>query len=274
MNKIQQVYDILYEEYGPQGWWPIINNKTLICEYGIGAPRNESEVLEICIGAILTQNTGWYPNVVRAIQQLKLGRPFTKEELELIEAAEIHKGIIRERPRKQTTGHILTQNTAWNNVTKAINNLKDNDLIAINKIINVDISKLKDLIKPAGYYNQKAERLKLIALFFKKNKTITREKLLKIKGIGLETADSILLYALNKPYFVIDAYTKRIFKRLGIRDTDNYDELQQLFIKNLEKDTKLFNEYHALIVKLGKNICKKKPLCDECPLNSICNKNI
>ena len=274
MNKIMEIYHKLLKMYGSQGWWPIINNKTLLCEYGLGAPRNEAERLEIAIGTILTQNTRWYPNVVRAIQQLKLGRPFTKQELEVIRQAEIHKGIIREKPRKQTTGNILTQNTAWNNVEKAINNLKQADLIASDKIINVDIAKLKDLIKPAGYYNQKAERLKIIAHFFKKNKNITREKLLQIKGVGPETADSILLYALKQPYFVIDAYTKRIFRRLGITNTDNYEELQQLFEKNLKKDTKTFNEYHALIVCLGKNICRKKPLCNNCPLSSICKHNI
>ncbi len=171
-------------------------------------------------------------------------------------------------------GAILTQNTSWNNVAKAINNLKEADLIASDKILKVDITKLKELIRPAGYYNQKAERLKIIAEFFKDNKNITRESLLKIKGIGPETADSILLYAYNKPYFVIDAYTKRIFNRLGLVNTEDYEELQQIFSNTLDSNPKLFNEYHALIVNLGKNICKKKPLCVNCPLNSICKHNI
>ena len=99
-----------------------------------------------------------------------------------------------------------------------------------------------------------------------------RKKLLEIKGIGPETADSILLYAFNKPIFVVDAYTKRIFNRLGCKEK-TYEEFQKLFMDNLEKDQKLFNEYHALLVELGKNHCRKKPLCRECPLNSMCKNN-
>jgi endonuclease III related protein len=171
-------------------------------------------------------------------------------------------------------GAILTQNTSWNNVERAIKNLKKHNLIDIDKIIKIDNEKLADLIRSAGYYNQKAERLKIVAKFFKDCKKIDREALLNIKGIGPETADSILLYTYNKPYFVIDAYTKRIFSRLGIIRADDYQEIQEIFEKNLPQDPKLFNEYHALIVNLGKNICKKKPLCKECPLNNICKHNI
>ena len=171
-------------------------------------------------------------------------------------------------------GAILTQNTSWNNVEKAINNLKENDLIASDKILKVDTQKLANLIKPSGYYNQKAERLKIIAKFFKENKEVTRENLLKVKGVGPETADSILLYAFNKPYFVIDTYTKRIFKRLGIAKTEDYNQLQELFHKNLDNNSKLFNEYHALLVRLGKEFCTKTPICKKCLLNNICNHNI
>ena len=172
-------------------------------------------------------------------------------------------------------GAVLTQNTNWKNVEKAIFNLNKAKLVDINKIKKINKKKLASLIRPSGYYNQKAERLKLVAGFFNKNKNPTREELLVIKGIGPETADSILLYAFNKPFFVVDAYTKRIFSRLGFCDGKcSYDELQQLFQKNLPKKTKLFNEYHALLVELGKNYCKKKPVCTSCPLNKLCKKII
>lgn len=268
--------------YGSQGWWPIINNKTLICEYGVGAPRNEAESLEICFGAILTQNTGWYPNVVRAIQQLKLGREFKKQELEVLKQVEIHKDHIRERPRKQTTNHILTQNTNWKNVEKAIFNLNKHNLINVEKIKKIKNKKLALIIKSSGYHNQKAKKLKNfcsflldsynsdIYLFFKNNIKKLRKELLEINGIGPETADSIMLYAAQKPIFVIDAYTKRIMNRIGIKE-ETYDELQNLFMKNLKSNEKVFNEYHALLVELGKNICKKKPLCIECPINNQCS---
>ena len=244
--------------YGPQGWWPIVNDKTLICEYhpnDYSYPRTDAERFEICIGAILTQNTGWYPNVVRAIQQLKLGRPFTKEELELIEAAEIHKGIIREKPRKQTTGHILTQNTSWPQVEKALLNLRKLKALTPMKIKKLNLEKLKQAIKPAGYFNQKAKKLKIFAEFYinLKGKTPTREELLNVWGIGPETADSILLYAFKVPTFVVDAYTKRIFAKLGlIEKNEQYEKVKKMFEENLPKDFKLYQEYHALIVEHAK----------------------
>ncbi len=176
-------------------------------------------------------------------------------------------------------GAILTQNTNWKNVEKAIINLNKKKLINVKKIRKINIKKLAKLIRPSGYYNQKAERLKIIANFLsinsikklKKEKKL-REKLLSLKGIGPETADSILLYAFQKPVFVVDAYTKRIFQRIGYKE-ESYDELQQLFMNNLKKDTKLFNEYHALLVELGKNYCKTKPVCEECPVNKLCKNN-
>lgn len=169
-------------------------------------------------------------------------------------------------------GAILTQNTNWKNVEKALYNLSKNNVLDINKIRDINQDKLAQLIRPAGYYNQKAERLKLIAEFLSKNKNPEKKQLLNVKGIGPETADSILLYAYQKPYFVIDAYTKRIFERLGYKK-DNYDEWQSLFTNNLKKDTKLFNEYHALLVELGKNHCKTKPVCKECPIKTLCNQS-
>lgn len=183
-----------------------------------------------------------------------------------------HGKKIDERQRFEIiAGAILTQNTAWKNVEKAIFNLNKNKLIDIDKIIKTSQKKLAELIKSAGYYNQKAERLKIVANFMKKHENPTREQLLNVKGIGPETADSMLLYAFNKPFFVVDAYTKRIFSRIGLCDENAaYDELQELFHKNLKKDAKLFNEYHALLVELGKNCCKKKSDCANCPIKKLC----
>jgi endonuclease-3 related protein len=171
-------------------------------------------------------------------------------------------------------GAILTQNTSWKNVEKAIFNLNKEKLVNINKIKKVKRKKLASLIRPSGYYNQKAEKLKIAAEFFSKNKNPKRSELLAVKGIGPETADSILLYAFQKPYFVIDAYTKRIFSRIGICKPDiKYEDLQSIFHKNL-KNTKIFNEYHALLVELGKQFCTTKPKCNNCPVNNSCKKFI
>ncbi len=169
-------------------------------------------------------------------------------------------------------GAILTQNTNWKNVEKSLENLSKNNMLSMDRIRRANQKKLAKLIRSAGYYNQKAERLKLIAGFIFKNKNPTREELLDVKGIGPETADSILLYAFNKPIFVVDAYTKRIFERLGFKER-GYDELQELFHKNLNKDYKVFNEYHALLVELGKNYCRKKPNCGGCPITQYCGGN-
>jgi len=172
-------------------------------------------------------------------------------------------------------GAILTQNTAWKNVEKAIFNLNNTKLLDINKIKSEKKHKIANLIKPSGYYNQKAERLKLAAKFFSKNNQPTRKQLLSVKGIGPETADSILLYAFNKPIFVIDAYTKRIFSRIGIcKNKYSYDELQNIFHSSLPRSPKLFNEYHALIVELAKKHCTKNPDCISCPISKYCEKLI
>ncbi len=170
-------------------------------------------------------------------------------------------------------GAILTQNTSWKNVEKAIFNLNKEKLIDINKIKKVNLKKLASLIRPSGYYNQKAERLKIIAKFCSKNKSPAREELLAVKGVGPETADSILLYAFKKPFFVVDTYTKRVFSRIGLCKPDiKYEELQEIFHKSLNKNTKLFNEYHALIVELGKQFCTKQPKCKNCPIRNYCTQ--
>ncbi len=209
-NKIRKIFDLLFERFGEQHWWP-----------------GETE-FEIIIGAILTQGTN------------------------------------------------------WNNVEKAINNIKEEGLLDIEKFKTLNIEKIKRLIKPSGFYNVKGERLKnFIDEFKNKFKSIDdmkksgknelREWLLSIKGIGKETADSIILYALRKPVFVVDAYTRRILERHRIiKGNEDYDEIQRIFEDNLPEDEKIFNEYHALLVKTGKEFClKKNPRCKECPLNIL-----
>jgi endonuclease-3 related protein len=182
-------------------------------------------------------------------------------------------------PLEISLGAILTQNTNWTNVEKAIINLKKEDVLAVDAILNLTDHELECLIRPAGFYRQKAKRLKAFLTFLQKNymgnfsntapvPTHTlREQLLKINGIGPETADSIILYAMERPVFVIDAYTKRFLSRHNIIDEKtSYDQIQTLFHKNLPFDSPLFNEFHALIVKLGKIHCKTKPICHNCPL--------
>lgn len=178
------------------------------------------------------------------------------------------------------TGAILTQNTSWTNVEKAIRNLKAARLLIPDKMHYIDSKTLADLIRPAGYFNIKAKRLKNFTSFlfrgysgsldrlFRKDRAALRKELLDVNGIGPETADSIMLYAGSKPEFVVDAYTKRIFSRHGLVQIDaGYDAVKAVFTENLPADTALFNEYHALIVRTAKDYCRsKKPLCAECPL--------
>lgn len=176
-------------------------------------------------------------------------------------------------------GAILTQNTSWTNVEKAIFNLNKAKLMSAENIAKAPVNKIALLIKPAGYYNQKAARLKIIADYFLKNKSIflleakkLRQELLQVNGIGLETADSIVLYAFEKPSFVVDAYTRRIFSRLGLlKEEDKYGEIQKLFESNLPSDVGLFKEYHALIVEHAKRHCRKKPVCEGCILKKRCS---
>ncbi len=184
-------------------------------------------------------------------------------------------------PFEVVIGAILTQNTSWQNVERAIANLKKKKALSFKKIYAMNESVLGSYIRPAGYYNIKARRIKNFLSFLKKNyggdlkKMLTepvgvlRPKLLSVNGIGPETADSILLYALGKPVFVVDAYTKRIFSRHKLAKPDiDYHSMQALFMDNLSKDAQLFNEYHALLVKVGKDFCKKpKARCKECPVN-------
>ena len=229
MNKIHEIYRTLLSEHGKQGWWPL-SKDNLHTKHHNGAPETEKDILEICLGAILTQNTN------------------------------------------------------WNNVEKCIYNLNKEKLIDVNKLKKVKTEKLAQLIRSSGYYNQKAKKIKnFIDYIYNKKINVLRNskrisgtqkfskkifddlkkkkieelraELLTVKGIGPETADSILLYAFEKPIFVIDAYTKRIFSKLGLYKEDiGYDELQKLFMDNLKHDVKLFKEYHALLVAHGKRL--------------------
>jgi endonuclease-3 related protein len=212
MNKILKIYKLLYDEYKPQGWWPILMSNeseeyaTLYHPNDFSYPKNRDQRFEISIGAILTQNT------------------------------------------------------AWKNVEKALINLKKQDLLNCKGILRVNEEKLKELIRPSGYYNQKAERLKIFADWFSKLKNIPqRNELLSLKGIGPETADSILLYAFKIPSFVVDAYTKRIFYALKLIKKDSrYEEVKHLFEHNIPRDFKLYQEYHALLVEHAKRFYLKK----------------
>ena len=185
-----------------------------------------------------------------------------------------------ETPFEVIIGAILTQNTNWQNVAKAIGNLKKAKVLTPRKLHSLPIDRLARLIRPSGYFNIKAKRLKSFLDFLFKNyqgkldKMFSqpldelRQEILAVKGIGPETADSILLYAGEFPIFVVDTYTKRIFsrKKLFAEDTDYY-QAQKIFMENLKKDVQLYNEYHALIVRLGKDFCKKtKPKCGICPI--------
>lgn len=174
-------------------------------------------------------------------------------------------------------GAILTQNVSWNNVEIAIDNLKENDILDPFSIQSSSLGEIQKLIKPTGFYKQKSKRLKRLADAVVENdglekllqKDDLREYLLNINGIGPETADSIILYAADRPKFVVDSYTKRIINRV-IGYEGNYRRLQQFFESNLRYDLELYKEYHALIVELGKNYCKKEPVCNGCPLIEIC----
>jgi len=207
---LRQIYELLYERFGPQGWWP-------------GDGRDE-----IIVGAILTQNTN------------------------------------------------------WQNVEKAIKRLKDAGCMNLKRLYELEVGTLAELIRPAGYYNIKAGRLKnfLSWLFTEHDGDIDvleqldtqslREQLLRVRGIGRETADSILLYAFGRAVFVVDAYTFRVVHRHRLVEADcDYEQLRQLFEDNLEADAAMFNEYHALLVRVGKEFCRPKARCAGCPLEKL-----
>ena len=188
-----------------------------------------------------------------------------------------------ETPFEVIVGAILTQSAAWTNVEKAIANLKAAGALSPQGLYGLSEGELARIVRPSGYFNAKARKLKAFVdlLHERFNGDLRRllalpapelrPLLLATHGIGPETADSILLYAAGRPVFVIDAYTRRVFSRLGFTpDADTYDGWQRLFTDELPADARLFNEYHALIVRLGKDVCRKRPLCAECPLLPVC----
>jgi len=190
-----------------------------------------------------------------------------------------------ETPFEVMVGAVLTQNTAWSNVERAIDRLRAAGALNPASILALPDAELAECIRPAGYYNVKARRLKALCDFLHAAAVLDaperlralaplsqlRRRLLLVHGIGEETADSILLYALELPVFVIDAYTRRLFSRLGeISGTESYAELQAGFERTLPADHRLFNEYHALIVRHAKEACRARPLCAHCPLRESC----
>ncbi|HEY92838.1 MAG TPA: hypothetical protein G4O17_03730 [Dehalococcoidia bacterium] len=190
-------------------------------------------------------------------------------------------------PFEIIVGAILTQSAAWGNVEKAIANLKSAKVLLPEALRRLTLPEVAGLIRPCGYYNAKALKLKSFVRWLGENynddfsKLFTndtdylRQQLLSVYGVGQETADSIILYAANKPIFVIDAYTRRIINRIGlVPDSNSYNAYQNLFMNNLPADTQLFNEYHALLVYLGKSVCRNHPLCHQCCLKSICHFHI
>ena len=212
VNPLQEIYQKLMDLHGAQGWWPVGGH------YHPGDfsfPRNKREQYEICLGAILTQNT------------------------------------------------------AWTNVEKALGNLQEERLLHPEKIRALSSGKLEKLLLPSGYYKQKAKKIRIFTEFFieKKGQSPCREELLALWGIGPETADSMLLYAYNSPTFVVDAYTKRMLAHLKLIEAEEkYDIIKKMFEDALPLDLKIYQEYHALIVQHGKKYYSKKPYGINCPL--------
>ncbi len=227
-NQVTIIYQKLYDLYGPQGWWPLINlNSTN--PYKTGAIR------------------GYHPGNYDLPQERK----------------DIYEVIL---------GAILTQNTSWLQAENALLNLNELNAIVPEKLLGLDDEILKLAIRCAGFLNQKSIYLMEITRFFIEldGRVPTRKKLLGVKGVGNETADSILLYAYKQAEFVVDTYTKRLFSHLGIVDENiKYMELKELFESNLPKDTSIYNEYHALIVEHAKRYYSKKPYGVDDPLKSM-----
>ncbi|MFA4855280.1 MAG: endonuclease III domain-containing protein [archaeon] len=205
------------------------------------------------------------------------------EKNELVPSYRPRKAFSEEQRFEICAGAILAQNTDWKNVMKALENLSKARMLSCEKIANAKQERIAGLVKPSGYFNQKAKRLVLFAkyleknygyglsLLFEKPLPVLREELLSLHGIGNETADDIILYAAGKPSFVIDAYTMRFVERFYGKEGISYVEAKQFFELQLPKDVALFNEFHALLVGLGKRFCRKKPNCGECFLGKHCS---
>ncbi|MBI5389028.1 endonuclease III domain-containing protein [Candidatus Woesearchaeota archaeon] len=229
MNQIHHIYKELLKKYGHQGWWPLLD--------------------------VARKHAGKQPTKTGSVQGYHPGNySYPQTDAQHFEIC---------------TGAILTQNTGWMNVEKALVLLADNGLLDPQSIVRADDTTLKQAIKSAGYFNQKAKKLKIFANFFLAEEKPTRKQLLSLWGIGPETADSILLYAYKRPVFVVDAYTRRIFSRLGFFDIDtDYDEIQALFERSLPPDYRIYQEYHALIVEHAKR-CYMRTSTEPCFLERI-----
>jgi len=215
MNQLFKIYNSLLKKYGPQGWWPLFDLH--ISNNGVNPTKT---------GSLKGYHPGDYSYPKTNDQQFEI-----------------------------VISTILTQNTSWKNVEKALANLQKENLLSPFALQSCSLPKLKQLIKPVGYFNQKANYLKEITKFYisLNGKVPKREELLNIKGVGPETCDSILLYAYKQPFFVIDSYTKRILYNLKIiSKKQKYEDIQKLFQDNLPKDYKLYQEFHALIVEHAK----------------------
>jgi endonuclease III related protein len=188
-----------------------------------------------------------------------------------------------ETPFEVCLGAILVQNTSWTNVEKALAVLRNRALLAFEPLRALPVEVLAPLIRSSGYFNVKARRVAAFLAFLEREYAgrvesmareealVLREKLLSVAGIGRETADSIVLYAAGLPVFVVDAYTRRVFSRLGfIRGDEDYDEIRAFFERHLPRDAALYNDYHAQVVLLGKDSCRPVPRCHSCPLDDLC----
>ncbi len=229
-KKIYKIYNILFEKYGYQNWWPIVEKgESHYLEEYRTRERTAGEILEIMIGAILTQNTSWL------------------------------------------------------NAEKSLNAMKERGILDLDVLRDIDESGLSQIIKGSGYYNQKTKKIKALSLFLyeslsgdvlrlrESDSADARKMLLSVWGIGRETADSILLYGYYYPVFVIDGYTRRIFKRLGIKYADaGYDDLQAYIEYAFKPDRIKYQEYHAGLVMFGKNFCRKNPACEGCFISFMC----
>ncbi|MBN1648337.1 MAG: DNA repair protein [Spirochaetales bacterium] len=224
-----KIYKILLKHYGPQGWWP----------YHAGSGLNGHD------------GSGYHPGSYR--------EPAWPGKFEIC------------------LGAVLTQNTSWSNVRKALASLREAGISGPADVLAAPQEELAQTIRASGYYNQKAKKLDILCRFIQDNeiektgKPPSRADLLALWGIGPETADSILLYAYNVPVFVIDAYTRRIFSRLGLISPDaTYDDIQRFFTGRGIRDYTWANEYHALIVRHATEHCRQKPDCSGCPLGLFC----
>ncbi len=205
--------------------------------------------------------------------------------LELYHQLQAEHGNLRwwpaDTPFEVALGAILTQATAWRNVEKAIDNLKSADAFTPEQIHAISQDKLEELLHPSGYFRMKSKKVRAFVnhivqrpfkIMFEQSVNDLRKELISIYGVGPETADSIILYAAEKPSFVVDTYTYRLISRLGwIEGNFHYERLRSLFMDNLPHDVVLFNEYHALVVRHGARVCKKTPDCESCCLQSVCN---